>query len=137
LEMKMADLEAKSTGGLNWKYIGKKLSFGRFFQVGDQILPVLGLLQTAKGHLGSGNVLLWVLQIDIQGVLIPGDPLLFVGISVRESFDLASLPAKNTVQIGTDLVSTTGLEGVTLCTASLGNPRHLKRLAPLLASPGE
>jgi len=119
LEMKMADLEAKSTGGLNWKYIGKKLSFGRFFQVGDQIVPVLGFLQTAKGHLGSGNVLLWVLQIDIQGVLIPGDPLLFVGISVRESFDLASLPAKNTVQIGADLVSTAVLEGVTLCTASL------------------
>jgi len=95
------------------------LSFGRFFQVSDQIVPVLGLLQTAEGHLGSGNILLWVLQIGIKGVLIPGDALLLVGISVRESFDLASLPAKNTVQIGADLVSTAGLEGVTLCTASL------------------
>lgn len=31
----------------------------------DQVIPVLGLLQTAKGHLGPGNVLLGVLKVLI------------------------------------------------------------------------
>lgn len=29
----------------------------------DEIVPILGLLQAAEGHLGAGNVFLWVLKI--------------------------------------------------------------------------
>lgn len=29
----------------------------------DQVVAVLGLLETTKGHLGAGDVLLWVLEV--------------------------------------------------------------------------
>ena len=32
-------------------------------EVGDQVISVLGLLQTTESHLGAGNVLLWVLEV--------------------------------------------------------------------------
>ena len=32
-------------------------------EVGDQVVPILGLLQAGKGHLGAGNVLLGVLEV--------------------------------------------------------------------------
>lgn len=32
-------------------------------QEGDQVVPVLGLLEPAKRHLGAGDVLLGVLEI--------------------------------------------------------------------------
>ena len=31
--------------------------------VGDQVVPVLGLLETGKGHLGTRDVLLGVLEV--------------------------------------------------------------------------
>lgn len=37
--------------------------FGLLLKEGDQIVTVLGLLETAKGHLGTGNVLLGVLEV--------------------------------------------------------------------------
>lgn len=36
---------------------------GLVLEEGDEIVAVLGLLETAKGHLGAGNVLLGVLEI--------------------------------------------------------------------------
>jgi hypothetical protein len=36
---------------------------GLFAEVGDQIVPVLALLQTAKSHLGARNVFLGVLEV--------------------------------------------------------------------------
>jgi hypothetical protein len=37
--------------------------FGLLLEEGDQVVTVLGLLETAKGHLGAGNVLLGVLEV--------------------------------------------------------------------------
>jgi hypothetical protein len=37
--------------------------FGLFLEEGDKIVAVLGLLETAEGHLGTGNVLLGVLEV--------------------------------------------------------------------------
>jgi len=72
--------------------------FGLFLEEGDQIITVLGLLEATEGHLGAGNVLLRVLEVlelvllanvrlnnggmSYQGVLVPGDALLLVGVGV-------------------------------------------------------
>lgn len=68
--------------------------------VRDQVVPVLGLLQSTESHLGSGDVFLRVLEVLIlsrvspesfvglgiawtnQSVLVPFDPLGLVGIGV-------------------------------------------------------
>ena len=36
---------------------------GLLTEVGDQVIPVLALLETTEGHLGAGNVLLGVLEV--------------------------------------------------------------------------
>jgi len=82
-------------GGSNSK--SKKYTFlcaGFFFQPGDQVIAVLGLLQTTKGHLGSGNVLLRVLEVLKQSIFVPGHAGLSVGIGVGEAFDGARLAAE-------------------------------------------
>ena len=37
--------------------------FGLVLEEGDQVVTVLGLLETTEGHLGAGNVLLGVLEV--------------------------------------------------------------------------
>jgi hypothetical protein len=37
--------------------------FGLSLEEGDQVVAVLGLLETTEGHLGAGDVLLGVLQV--------------------------------------------------------------------------
>jgi hypothetical protein len=37
--------------------------FGLVLEEGDQVVAVLGLLETTEGHLGAGNVLLGVLEV--------------------------------------------------------------------------
>jgi len=36
---------------------------GLLLEVGDEVVAVLGLLETAEGHLGAGDVLLGVLEV--------------------------------------------------------------------------
>lgn len=88
-------------------------------QVCNQVLPVLVLLQSSKGHLGAGNVLLGVLQVLEQGLISPGDTLVNVGSGVRVSVCLTGLTAKDTEQVGTNFVWSTTLEGVALSTTGL------------------
>lgn len=45
--------------------------FGVFLEVGDEVVPLLRLLQTTKGHLGTGDVLLGVLEVLEQSLLVP------------------------------------------------------------------
>jgi hypothetical protein len=42
--------------------VAKRL-FGLLLEEGDQVVTVLGLLETTEGHLGTGNVLLGVLEV--------------------------------------------------------------------------
>ena len=56
---------------------------------------------TCKNHLGSGNILLWVGQVDIQGLLLPGDPFVLVGLGVAEPRRLPSFTTNKTPQIRT------------------------------------
>ena len=37
--------------------------FGLGLEEGDEVVAVLGLLETTESHLGAGNVLLWVLEV--------------------------------------------------------------------------
>ena len=88
-------------------------------QVSNQVLPVLVLLQSSKGHLGARDVLLGVLQVLEQGLISPGDTLVNVGSGVRISVCLTGLTAKDTEQVGTNFVWSTTLEGVALSTTGL------------------
>jgi hypothetical protein len=79
---------------------------GLLAQVGDQIVPVLALLETTEGHLCAWDVLLWVLEVlelssiisihlllrrwisdAYQSVLLPHNTLRLVRIGVREALN--------------------------------------------------
>jgi hypothetical protein len=93
--------------------------FGSLGQEGDQVIAVLLLLQSTERHLGTGDVLLGVLEVVEQRLLVPGDALLLVGISVGKALNLTTLAAKETVQLRADLVALTLLQGVALSTSCL------------------
>lgn len=79
----------------------------------------LVLLQATESHLGTGNVLLGVLEVLKESVLVPDDTLLLVGVGVGEALGLARLAAKQTVEVRSDLVLTASLKGVALSAAGL------------------
>jgi hypothetical protein len=76
--------------------------FGLLLKESDQVVTVLGLLETTKGHLGARNVLLGVLEVlelccvsidypvaflsscgvTYKSVVVPLDTLLLVGVGV-------------------------------------------------------
>lgn len=122
---------------------------GLVLEEGDQVVAVLGLLETTEGHLGTRNVLLGVLEVvelgrwlatnarsaddntldrcigrrrrqkTYQAVLVPRDTLLLVGVGVGEAVDLTGLAAKETVKLRADLVALVGLQGVALSATGL------------------
>ena len=65
------------------KFPAGYLSFGGGLQVGDEVSPVLLLLETGEDHLGAGDVLLGVDEVLVQGVLAPGDALVDVGLQIQ------------------------------------------------------
>jgi hypothetical protein len=81
--------------------------------------PYLVLLQSTESHLGSRNVLLWVLQVLEKSVLIPDDTLLLVGISEGEALSSTRLAAEETVKVWSDLVGSASLESVALSATGL------------------
>lgn len=92
---------------------------GGLLEEGDQVVPVLVLLQATESHLGAGNVLLGVLKVGEQGLVVPGNALLLVGIGVGVAVDGTGLAAEQAVQGRADLVGTASLDGVALGAASL------------------
>ena len=87
--------------------------------VRNQVVPVLLLLETAKGHLGAGDVLLGVLEVLEEGLLVPLNALLLVGIGVGVAVDGASLAAEEAVQGRADLVAAGLVDGVALSATGL------------------
>ena len=63
--------------------------------------------------------LLGVLEVLEEGVLLPLNTLVLVGVGVRETGDLARLAAEETVELRANLVALAGLQGVALCATSL------------------
>lgn len=87
--------------------------------VRNQVIPVLLLLQATEGHLGARNVLLGVLEVGEEGVLVPSDALLLVGVGVGVALDGTGLAAEEAVQSRADLVAAALLNGVALRAAGL------------------
>jgi hypothetical protein len=54
-----------------------------------------------------------------QGVLVPGNVGLLVGVGVGVSLDGAGATTKKTVKVRTDLVGTAGLDGMALSATGL------------------
>jgi hypothetical protein len=92
---------------------------GRLLEVSDEVVPLLALLETTERHLGTGDELLRVLEVGEQSVLIPGNTSLLVGVGVGVSLGLTGLTAKETVQVGADLVRAASLDSVALGTTGL------------------
>lgn len=82
-------------------------------------MTILLLLQATKSHLGARDVLLGVLNVVEQGLVIPGDALVLVGVGEAVAGGGARLAAEEAVQVGADLVATVLLDGVALSTTGL------------------
>lgn len=80
----------------------------------NQVIPVLLLLQATESHLGAGDVLLGVLEVREEGLFVPLDALLLVGIGVGVAVNGTRLAAKQAVQGRADLVAAAILNGVAL-----------------------
>lgn len=85
----------------------------------NQVVPVLLLLETTEGHLGAGEVLLGVLEVGEEGLLVPGDAGLLVGVGVAVASDGTGLATEEAVQERADLVAAVLLDGVALGTTGL------------------
>lgn len=59
-------------------------------------------LEYGGAYLGTGDVLLGVLEVLEEGFLVPRDALVDVGLGVREALDGAGLTAEEAVEVGTD-----------------------------------
>ena len=92
---------------------------GLVLEEGDEVVTVLGLLETTEGHLGAGDVLLGVLEVLEEGVLVPSDALVDVGSRVRVTTGLTSLATEHAVEVGADLVRLARGDGVALSAAGL------------------
>lgn len=89
-------------------------------EIGDDVLPVLLLLQASEGHLGTRDILrnrhehqhrnkhntniaahlFGVFEVLEKSVLVPCDTLVDVGRGVREALCLSGLAAEQTVEQG-------------------------------------
>merc|ERR1719443_1238735 len=85
-------------------------------EVSNQVIPVLLLLGASEHHLGAGDVLLGVGQVNIQGVVPPCDSLLNVSLGVGEPGSLSGLSPEHAVEVGSLLVLASSLDGVALGT---------------------
>ena len=101
-------------------------------KVGNKVSPVLLLLKASEDHLGAGDVLLWVGQVNVESVLPPGHALVLVSLGVGEPSSLTSLSAPHAVKVGSLLVFASGLDSVTLGTGlgedllTIGSTHDLK-----------
>ena len=55
---------------------------------------------TCKDHFCSWNVLLRIGEIDVEGLLLPGDALVLVGLGVAEARGLPGLTANQPPEVG-------------------------------------
>lgn len=73
-------------------------------------------------HLGKKKL---VVEDAYQSVLVPGNTGLLVGVGVGVSLGLTGLTAKETVQVGANLVGTASLDSVALSATGLGNAQSV------------
>merc|ERR1740131_110921 len=81
-----------------------------------EVRPVLLLLKSSKHHLGAGDVLLGVGQVNVEGLAVPGDALVNVGLCVSISSSTSRLPAYDPMKVRPLLVLAPSLHSVALGT---------------------
>lgn len=97
-------LRRKMTG--NFLKKKKNTNLACPFEISNDVVALLGLLEAIESHLGTRDVLLGVLEIVEQGHIRPDHALVLVGVRVRKPGRLTRLAAYQAVQVGTDLVGT-------------------------------
>ena len=80
--------------------IHQNLLISGFLKVCNQVPPVLLLPQACIDHLSPWDVLLGLLEVDVQRVLPPGDPLLLVGPGVAVPLCLFVFLPNNPLKFG-------------------------------------
>lgn len=88
-----------------------------FLEVSYNVVSVLNLLKTTKGHFSTGDVFFGVLKVVVHSLLVPHDTFLLIGLSVRVTRSVTRSSAKNTMKVRTNFVGTTFLGGVALKTS--------------------
>lgn len=82
-----------------------RLGAAGLLEVGDEVEALLLLLEAREDHLGAGDVLLRVLEVHVEGLLVPGDALLGVGLGVGVAGGLAGLATEHSAEVGSLLVA--------------------------------
>src|SRR6476646_8850600 len=78
-----------------------RLPFSRrieLFEIGDDIVNLLGVLQTWKSHFGTGYLGLRILDVFAESCFIPGDSGIFVRGGIAESLIRSSLSPEQPVE---------------------------------------
>ena len=98
--------EGRGEGKKGGREGGRERGLRGLLEVGDQVLAVLGGLDTGEDHLRALDVVLGRQEVLEQSVLPPHDARVLVGGGVGVILRLARLPAKNAVQVRPLLVCT-------------------------------
>lgn len=72
---------------------------GGLLQVSDEVGPLLGLLEPGEYHLGPRDILLGVLEVLVQGLLVPRHAAVLIRIAVREPFHGPRCPSEEPSQV--------------------------------------
>src|SRR5258708_14624355 len=78
-----------------------RLLFSRrieLFEIGDDIVNLLGVFQAWKSHFGTGYPGLRILDVFAESCFIPCDPGILVGGGIAESLDRSSLSPEQRVE---------------------------------------
>jgi len=70
------------------------------FEIGDDIVNLLGVLQAWKSHFGTGYLGLRILDVFAESCFIPGDSGIFVRGGIAESLNRSSLSPEQPVSTG-------------------------------------
>lgn len=83
-------------------------------QEGDQVVPILGLLQTSESHLRARDVFLGVFEVLEKRVFAPDHVRLLVRVGVGKALYGASVATEQAVEVRPDLVAFAFLQCVAL-----------------------
>ena len=118
----------------------------------NQVVSVLGLLQTPKGHLGARDIFLGVFQVfklknpsdkhviyisyahssAHQSILLPYDAFGLIRVRVREALHLTGLATEQTMKIWADLVTLALAQSVALRASRLHSESDMIHETPFV-----
>ena len=102
--------------------------------VRNQIFALVLLLDAGEDHLGALDVLLRRKEVVEEGLVLPDDARILVGLRVRVAGGLAGLAAEEAVEVRALLVRAARLDGVALAAPAVGVLRRSMLAARVLIS---